>query len=64
MNWFERLCRNTGLMLHHVAQPTPRPAKREIHRTTQQQQVTPDVTLRRTTIDEIEIRPQPPIPNP
>ncbi|MCC7205268.1 MAG: hypothetical protein IT441_09330 [Phycisphaeraceae bacterium] len=56
MNWFERLCRNTGLMVHHVVQPIRQPVKHEVGRTTQEQHATPNVTLRRTTIDEIEIR--------
>jgi hypothetical protein len=55
MNWFERLCRNTGLMLHHAAAPLRRTTRRQVGRSVQEKKLEPHVTLRRTTIDEIEI---------
>lgn len=86
MNWFGRLCRDTGLMLHHAAAPLKHAAaprkkaaqvgktagetagasqasesapsgreRREVNRQVQESRPGPGVTLRRTTIDEIEI---------
>ena len=59
MNWFTRLCRRTGLMLHHVVHPddTSTKARRtEVSRSTSEKKVSRSVTLRRTTIEEIEVR--------
>jgi len=56
MNWFERLCRQTGLTIHQVIKPVERSTKQEIRRETQERQVNDKVTLRRTTIEEIEIK--------
>lgn len=56
MGWFTRLCRNTGLMIHHVAKPV----KGETHvvsKETQEKKISDTVTLRRTTIEEIEVKP-------
>lgn len=56
MPWFQRFCRNAGLMVHHIIHPSSG-ARHEIHRTMEERTVNPTVTLRRTTIEEIEIRP-------
>ena len=58
MSWFTKLCRNTGLMIHHVVQPVEQDAKQThtVNKKVEQKQVSPTVTLRRTTIDEIEIK--------
>ncbi|QQE12345.1 hypothetical protein JD969_02400 [Planctomycetota bacterium] len=57
MNWFTRLCRNTGLMIHHVAKPVEEQSKKQtISKTVEEKQAGPNVTLRRTTIEEIEIK--------
>ena len=58
MNWFERLCRNTGLMFHNIAHPDgPGPARRRglVRKSVQEKKIAPTVTLRRTTIEEIEV---------
>lgn len=55
MNWFERLCRNTGLMIHGIVRPESH--GHEIRRQTQEKKVDGTVTLRRTVIEEIEFRP-------
>jgi hypothetical protein len=57
MSWFHRLCRQSGLLVHHLVKPvTPPGQKQQVsHRVEQRQQG--NVTLRRTTIEEIEIRP-------
>ena len=56
MGWFTQLCRNTGLMIHHAAKPVTSNNKTIISRETQEQQVSETTTLRRTTIEEIEVR--------
>ncbi|MEX2672927.1 MAG: hypothetical protein WD294_12555 [Phycisphaeraceae bacterium] len=60
MTWFNRLCRNAGLTIHHIAKPVKDDKqKREINRMVEQRTVNRNITLRRTTIDEIEVRPDP-----
>ena len=56
MGWFTRLCRNTGLMIHHVAAPI-KGEKKMVSHETQEKKVNDTVTLRRTTIEEIEVKP-------
>ncbi|MFA9477311.1 hypothetical protein ACERK3_03270 [Phycisphaerales bacterium AB-hyl4] len=57
MTWFTRLCRQTGLTIHHIVKPVKDDnRKRELNRKVEEKKVNDSVTLRRTTIDEIEIR--------
>ena len=75
-DWFGKLCRNMGLMLHNVRDPERDPEKgqgdadqeqvhtEEVRRTTEEKQVSPTTILRRTTIEEIEVRPGEGIPGP
>ncbi len=56
MGWFTRLCRNTGLMIHHATTPGTA-GKRVVSHDTQEQKVSETMTLRRTTIEEIEVKP-------
>ncbi len=56
MSWFTRLCRNTGLMIHHAAKPV-RGGRQVVSHKTQEKKVSDSVTLRRTTIEEIEVKP-------
>jgi hypothetical protein len=56
MNWFERLMRNTGLMLHHTVKPLRKSDKQVVRKEVEETKVNDKVTLRRTTIEEIEIR--------
>lgn len=56
MGWFNRLCRNTGLMIHHAAKPVKGQSHVVSHQT-QEKRVSETVTLRRTTIEEIEVKP-------
>lgn len=53
MPWFQKLCRETGLMIHHIAKPVAN--KQEVNRTVEEQKLDDKTTLRRTTIDEIEV---------
>ena len=54
-NWFTRLCRNVGLAVHHVSHPG---GQRQVTRQETTEEKRGDVTLRRTTIEEIEIKEQ------
>ncbi|MFW5682322.1 MAG: hypothetical protein ACOC1G_04890 [Phycisphaeraceae bacterium] len=58
MSWFQRLCRNSGLMVHHIGKSVKsKPGKGERHevrRDVEESHPEPGVTLRRTTIEEIE----------
>lgn len=62
MSWFQKLCRNTGLMIHGVTQPIKDDAKAKPTTKVVKHQVEEEerdgVTLRRTTIEEIEMKPQ------
>jgi Sec-independent protein translocase protein TatA len=62
MSWFQNLCRNLGLTVHNVkkpikdhksAQKTTEVTKREV----EEEQIDENITLRRTTIEEIEMKP-------
>jgi hypothetical protein len=55
MTWFERHCRNTGLALHNVVHPHGKSSKQEVKRTVEEKKISDKVTLRRTTIEEVEI---------
>ena len=60
MSWFTKFCRNLGLMVHNIRHPDDehnRPAQRKTLRKTTEQEQRGKLTLRRTTIEEIEYRP-------
>jgi len=54
VNWFEKICRNMGLMVHNIKHPQD--SERKIIRKEVQEQKRGEMTLRRTTIEEIEIK--------
>ena len=56
MSWFTRLCRNTGLMIHHAVKPANESSRTEVKRTVEEKKISPTTTLRRTTIEEVEIK--------
>lgn len=60
MGWFLRFCRQSGLIIHHVLKPVNTKQARDRSRVERKQvdeeKVSPDVTMRRTTIEEIEVR--------
>lgn len=57
MPWFQQICRNLGLTVHNVMHPDEAPAqKRTVNRTVEEEQVSDTVTLRRTTIEEVEFK--------
>ncbi|MAE62016.1 MAG: hypothetical protein CMJ49_11750 [Planctomycetaceae bacterium] len=54
-NWFTRLCRNAGLAVHGATKTGQR--KQTVrHETVEQQRG--NITLRRTTIEEVEVKDQ------
>lgn len=55
MGLFSQLCRNTGLMIHHIIRPV-RTQTHELNRTVEEKQVNATTIVRRTTIEEIEVR--------
>ena len=56
MNWFESLCRNTGLMIHHAIKPLRKGNKQVVKKTVEEEQIDETTILRRTTIEEVEVR--------
>ena len=56
MGWFQNLCRNTGLMIHHVIAPLKKSKKTVVKKTVEEEKVDEVTILRRTTIEEIEVR--------
>lgn len=56
MGWFTKCCRNTGLMIHHIIKPVAQSNKQTISKQVEEKKVNESVTLRRTTIDEIEVK--------
>ncbi|MEX0884851.1 MAG: hypothetical protein WD009_00290 [Phycisphaeraceae bacterium] len=57
MSFFTRLCRHAGLTIHHIVKPVrDEPQRHEVRRKVEESHPSPDVTLRRTTIEEIEVR--------
>ena len=53
MNWFTDLCRNLGLMVHNIRHPEDK--QRQVLKKETQEEKRGNITLRRTTIEEIEI---------
>lgn len=58
MNWFEQLCRNTGLMVHHAIKPLRKDKRTVVRKEVEEKKISETVTLRRTTIEEIEVKGQ------
>jgi len=57
MSWFTKLCRNMGLMIHNVKHPSGQKSdKQVVSREVEEEQLNDKVTLRRTTIEEVEIK--------
>lgn len=59
MPWFQSLCRNLGLAVHHATKPVADTRKQTVRQTVEEQPINETTTLRRTTIEEIEIAPTP-----
>lgn len=56
MSWFEQICRNLGLMVHNIQHPHGPVDKKVVNKTVEEKQVDEKTTLRRTVIEEIEVR--------
>ena len=55
--WFNKLCRNAGLMIHHIRKPVGMGSRKQVvNRTIEEKTLSKTTTLRRTTIDEIEVK--------
>jgi hypothetical protein len=54
MGWFSKMCRNVGLMVHNVRKPDHR--EKKVVRKDVEERIEGDVTYRRTTIDEVEVK--------
>lgn len=62
MGWFQNLCRNVGLAVHNVKQPikedsAERAKTQVVKKEVEEEQIDENITLRRTTIEEIEMKP-------
>lgn len=55
MSWFADICRNMGLMVHNIKHPQG-DTRRQVVKKDVQEEKRGHMTLRRTTIEEIEIR--------
>jgi len=53
MNWFHRLCRQSGLLIHDLKHSGKQ--KTTVSHQTEEHKPQPGVTIRKTTIEEIEI---------
>ena len=56
MPWFTRFCRQAGLLVHNVVKPVERKHKQQVRKQVEEEKVGSTVTLRRTTVEEVEIR--------
>lgn len=63
MEWLTKLSRNLGLMVHNIKHPqdadnstNQTTTRQQVKKTVEEQQIDPVTTLRRTTIEEIEVR--------
>ncbi len=57
MPWFQKICRTVGLTLHGVVNPEGSASKKTVNKTIEEEKLSDTVTLRRTTIEEVEINP-------
>lgn len=59
MGWFSSICRNMGLMVHNIRNPEGQPpVHKKVVKKDVQEERKGNMILRRTTIEEIEIRPE------
>jgi len=57
MGWFTKICRNAGLMIHNLKDPEGEKGTRQVvSRRVEEDKVSESVTLRRTTIEEVEVK--------
>ena len=56
MGLFLQLCRNLGLMMHNIKHPDGPVMKTVVNKRVEEKKVDETTTLRRTTIEEVEVR--------
>lgn len=57
MGWLSKLSRNAGLMIHNAVDPEGQKKNRKVvSKKVEQKRISPSVTLRKTTIEEVEIQ--------
>ena len=60
MNWLERLSRNLGLMVHNIKHPDAtsesQSSVKQVSKKVEEKAISPTTTLRRTVIEEVEIK--------
>jgi len=57
MGWLNKLCRNTGLMIHNAVDPYDEKKNRKVvSKKIESKQISPSVTLRKTTIEEVQVK--------
>jgi len=52
MSWFQKFCRDVGLMVHNIRRPDH---ERRVTRQQTEEEQRGSIKLRRTTIEEIEV---------
>jgi len=62
MGWFQKICRNAGLMVHGITHPggndTLQSGSKQVTKhVVEEKKIDKNITLRRTTIEEIEMKP-------
>jgi hypothetical protein len=62
MGWFQKICRNAGLMVHGIKKPIKEDArergtKHVTKREVEEKKIDENITLRRTVVEEIEMKP-------
>jgi hypothetical protein len=64
MGWFDQLCRNLGLMIHHARHPdAPSTGSQVLRHEVHEKKIDETTTLRRTVIEEIEVKRRPEDPH-
>lgn len=59
MNWFQSLCRNMGLMVHNIRNPDGAEVQKTVtQKSVEEKKINETTTLRRTVIEEVEIKKQ------
>ena len=56
MGWFDTFCRSAGEVVGLIIKPVKRTGPRVGNKTVEEKKVSPTVTLRRTTVEEVEIK--------
>ena len=55
-NWFTKFCFSAGKVVHEITKPVEQSKKQPVSKKIEEKKLDDTVTLRRTTIEEIEIK--------